>query len=63
MRGACGLTPPSRSQKIVVSKKWGFSPYNREEYIQMRKEGKLKVHGNVVQYLPKHGRLPEVEAV
>jgi len=47
-------------QKIVVSRKWGFTPYDREEYIQLRKEGAIKVHGNVVQNIAQHGRIPEL---
>ncbi|OJJ67009.1 hypothetical protein ASPBRDRAFT_200615 [Aspergillus brasiliensis CBS 101740] len=29
-------------QKIIVSKNWGFTPVRREDYVQLRQEGKLK---------------------
>ncbi|EME81287.1 uncharacterized protein MYCFIDRAFT_88005 [Pseudocercospora fijiensis CIRAD86] len=42
-------------QKIIVSKKWGFTPLNREEYIEKRKAGAVRVDGAYVQFLSKHG--------
>lgn len=42
-------------QKIVVSKNWGFTPVRREEYVQLRQEGKLKQDGAYVQFLRGHG--------
>jgi large subunit ribosomal protein L10e len=42
-------------QKIIVSKKWGFTPVRREEYIKLRQEGKLKQDGAYVQFLTGHG--------
>lgn len=44
-------------QKIIVSKKWGFTPLNREEYVQRRQEGKVRVDGAYVQFLKSHGPL------
>lgn len=44
-------------QKIVVSKNWGFTPLRREEYIERRKEGKVRVDGCYVQFLSTHGPL------
>ena len=44
-------------QKIIVSKKWGFTPLNREEYITKRQEGKLRVDGAYVQFLRNKGPL------
>lgn len=44
-------------QKVVVSKKWGFTKYSREEYQAMRADGRLVVDGNVAKYVPKHGRI------
>lgn len=29
-------------QKIIVSKKWGFTPLRREEYLGLKAEGKLQ---------------------
>ncbi|EME42315.1 hypothetical protein DOTSEDRAFT_73219 [Dothistroma septosporum NZE10] len=42
-------------QKIIVSKNWGFTPLRREEYVEKRKAGELRVDGCYVQFLPKHG--------
>lgn len=44
-------------QKIIVSKNWGFTPLRREEYIEMRQAGKVKVDGAYVQFLRHHGSL------
>merc|ERR1711973_593047 len=44
-------------QKIYVSKKWGFTKWDRPVYEQMRAEGRLLPDGVSVQYLPEHGPL------
>jgi large subunit ribosomal protein L10e len=44
-------------QKIIVSKNWGFTPLRREEYIERRKAGELRVDGAYVQFLRKKGPL------
>ena len=44
-------------QKIVVSKKWGFTKYNTADYVRMRKEGFLIPDGNIVKYVPRRGPL------
>lgn len=44
-------------QKIIVSKKWGFTPLNRDEYVEKRKEGKIRVDGAYVQFLRNKGPL------
>jgi large subunit ribosomal protein L10e len=44
-------------QKIVVSKKWGFTNYTKEQYLKMRQEGSLQPDGNGVKYIPQHGRI------
>lgn len=49
-------------QKIVLSKKWGFTKYNGVDYINMRKEGLLEPDGNIVKYIPRHGRMPMIVA-
>ncbi|PYH96061.1 60S ribosomal protein L10 [Aspergillus ellipticus CBS 707.79] len=46
-------------QKIVVSKNWGFTPVRREDYVQLRQEGKLKQDGAYVQFLRGHGLVEE----
>ena len=52
----CQYKFPGR-QKIIVSKNWGFTPLRREEYIQMRQEGRVKVDGAYVQFLRNKGPL------
>lgn len=44
-------------QKLVVSKKWGFTKYTAEEYRKMRAEGRLILDGNIVKYISQHGPL------
>merc|ERR1711981_1419205 len=46
-------------QKIYVSKKWGFTKWNRDEYEEMRANGKLQYDGVNVQYKPEHGPLAQ----
>merc|ERR1711976_701681 len=44
-------------QKIGVSNKWGFTKWSREEYAEMRQDGRLVPDGVNVQYKPPHGPL------
>lgn len=44
-------------QKIYVSKKWGFTKYEREEYEDLKNSGRLAQDGCNVQYRPEHGPL------
>ena len=44
-------------QKIVVSKKWGFTKWPRSDYKAMREKGILQPDGVSVQYKPEHGPL------
>lgn len=44
-------------QKIVISKKWGFTKLNREEYVEARSNGLLENDGCYVKYLNNHGPL------
>ncbi|KAI2023094.1 60S ribosomal protein L10 [Ophidiomyces ophidiicola] len=46
-------------QKIIVSKNWGFTPLRREEYVQLRKEGKVKIDGAYVQFLRNKGNVQD----
>ena len=46
-------------QKIYVSKKWGFTKYDREEYEDLKAAGRLAPDGANVKYLPDHGPLSE----
>ncbi len=43
--------------QIFVSKKWGFTKWNRDEYQEMRQDGRLIPDGVVVQYKPDKGPL------
>ncbi|KAI9015994.1 ribosomal protein L10e/L16 [Hyaloraphidium curvatum] len=44
-------------QYIVVSNKWGFTPYSKEEYGEMRQNGTLVPDGCYAKYLPHKGPL------
>merc|ERR1711893_471097 len=44
-------------QKIYISKKWGFTKFEREDYEEMRANGRLIKDGVNVKYLPEHGPL------
>jgi large subunit ribosomal protein L10e len=44
-------------QKVLGSKKWGFTKYEREVYAQMRADGSLELDGNHEKYSPNHGPL------
>ncbi|OZJ02884.1 60S ribosomal protein L10 [Bifiguratus adelaidae] len=52
----CKYKFPGR-QKIIVSKKWGFTKLSREEYVEARAQGKLRPDGCHVKYLSSHGPL------
>jgi len=47
----------SGRQKIYVSKKFGFTKWEREEYAEMRANGRLRLDGVNVKYMPEHGPL------
>ncbi|KAI1286910.1 60S ribosomal protein L10 [Halotydeus destructor] len=42
-------------QKIVVSKKWGFTKWDTTEYETMRADGRLKPDGYYCKYRPNRG--------
>merc|ERR1712034_230382 len=44
-------------QKIYISKKWGFTKWDRPQYESMRANGRLIPDGVNVKYLPEHGPL------
>jgi large subunit ribosomal protein L10e len=46
-------------QKIIVSKNWGFTPLRREEYLEKRQAGEVKVDGAYVQFLRPKGSLEQ----
>lgn len=43
--------------QIYVSKKWGFTKYEREEFEKLREDGRLANDGCNVKYRPEHGPL------
>jgi len=47
----------SGRQKIYVSKKFGFTKWDREEYAAMRADGRLKLDGMNCKYMPERGPL------
>ncbi|OMH79743.1 60S ribosomal protein L10 [Zancudomyces culisetae] len=44
-------------QKLIISKKWGFTKLSREDYIEARSAGKLQPDGCHVKYLDERGPL------
>lgn len=46
-------------QRIIISGKWGFTKYTREEYLQMRASGRLMADGNQIKYMAQHGPFPK----
>eukprot|EP00968_Pinguiococcus_pyrenoidosus_P017736 scaffold1790_cov257-Pinguiococcus_pyrenoidosus.AAC.31 len=44
-------------QKILESNKWGFTPFDRSEYVQGRQEGWIEKDGNQAKYVSEHGPL------
>ncbi|KOB52294.1 Ribosomal protein L10 [Operophtera brumata] len=44
-------------QKIYISKRWGFTKYDREEYEKLRDDGRLTNDGCNVKYQREHGPL------
>ena len=50
-------------QKVLLSRKWGFTPYSREEFQQRLDNGTLVTDGCYVQYKGTHGKLPKVASV
>lgn len=41
--------------QIYVSKKWGFTKYDRERYEELRDDNRLQQDGCNVKYRPEHG--------
>lgn len=57
----CKYKFPGR-QRIIVSNKWGFTPYTKEEYELYRQQGRLEDRGTHVGFLGAKGPLPEADA-
>lgn len=47
------------SQKIVVSRNWGFTPLEKDEYREKRAKGELRPDGAYVKFLGPRGKLEE----
>jgi large subunit ribosomal protein L10e len=50
----CKFKFPGR-QKIIVSKKWGFTNFSREEYLSMRESGRVLPDGAYAKFVNNHG--------
>ncbi len=46
-------------QKIIISKNWGFTPLRRDEYLEQKAAGRVRVDGAYVQFLTNHGSLAQ----
>ncbi len=46
-------------QKIIISKKWGFTSLDRPDYIVKRDAGEIKDDGSFVKFLSRKGNLEE----
>ena len=44
-------------QKVLLSRKWGFTKYNKDEYSTLMEEGKIRLDGIYVQAVPPKGPL------
>jgi len=44
-------------QKIIVSRKWGFTQVNREEYLKLKEDKRVLQDGAYVQYIRPRGNL------
>ena len=49
-------------QKIVVSKKWGFTKFKRDEYLEYKSEGRLLEQGIHAEKYTTHGPLAKRKA-
>ncbi|KAJ9055330.1 60S ribosomal protein L10 [Entomophthora muscae] len=52
----CKYKFPGR-QKIIISKKWGFTKLSREDYVSEREAGRIQKDGCYVKYLNSRGPL------
>jgi large subunit ribosomal protein L10e len=49
-------------QNIIVSNKWGFTPYTKQQFEKLREEGRLENRGTHVGLWAPKGPLPSAEA-
>ena len=50
----CKFKFPGR-QKIIISKKWGFTRLSRDEYVSMRDSGRVIPDGAYAKFISNHG--------
>ena len=50
-------------QKVLLSRKFGFTKYSREEFHARLEDGSLRTDGSYVQYKGKFGKLPKVNTL
>lgn len=53
----------SGRQKIFISKKWGFTKFDRDEFEKLKEEKRLLPDGVGVQFIRNHGKLAEWEKI
>ena len=46
-------------QKIIVSKKWGFTDMSREDYLEARQSNRIMKDGCYLKYVNNHGLVEE----
>lgn len=51
------------SLQIFISKKWGFTKFDRARYEELRDDGRLAPDGCQVKYRPEHGPMAAWEKV
>ena len=44
-------------QKVIVSRKWGFTAHDRQDFVQWKKEGRLVDDGSNAKLLSNHGKM------
>jgi large subunit ribosomal protein L10e len=49
-------------QKIIVSRKWGFTPYDRSDYVKWNEESRLLKDGSNAKLLSNHGSIDSKKA-
>jgi len=57
----CKYKFPGR-QNIIVSNKWGFTPYTKEEYAKYREQNRLENRGAHAGFRSGKGKLPEADS-
>lgn len=50
-------------QKIFISKKWGFTKYDRDDFERLKEEKRFLPDGVGVQFLPDHGTMERWEKI